>query len=67
MKINFIIPTIFTSIIIALVCGIFYWFEYRPSVIREECAKMVFLQKDISVSNAEVLLKVCLYKYGIKE
>lgn len=37
--------------LLLLVVGWFYWFQYRPSQLRQECTKNVYSNFDISPSN----------------
>lgn len=61
-------------LIILLVLGAFYWFQYRPSEIRKECAKYAKDTKaegikgiDNYIKLQDFLYKDCLKAKGIEK
>ncbi len=46
-------------IVVAILGGVFYWFQWRPSQIREECSK--------GDGIIEVLYKQCLREHGLEK
>lgn len=61
--------------IAALACGWFYWYEYRPSQIRAQCAEVAseYANKPEGVDLEqrtkayEVRYQVCINKEGLEE
>jgi hypothetical protein len=46
--------------------GLFYWYEYRPAMVREACS--VFAEKESAkdVFVYEIIYRHCLRKHGIE-
>jgi hypothetical protein len=56
-------------LILSLVCGGFYWYEYRPSQIKKECSSSI-LEKiknnaNMTADKAEFSYKLCLAAKGL--
>ncbi|PIZ71805.1 hypothetical protein COY07_04265 [Candidatus Peregrinibacteria bacterium CG_4_10_14_0_2_um_filter_43_11] len=61
--------TLLSVIVLLILILSFYWFEIRVSKIRQNCVEKI-TTTDVSGLKAQdydVALKLCLYKYGIKE
>jgi len=46
--------------------GWFYWYEYRPSMIRETCAELAEREADKDLFVYEIIYRHCLRKNGIE-
>jgi len=57
-------------IVILAIGGIFYWFQWRPSEIRKECAKNlleVAKGKNLSADDLKLGLDYCLKSHGLSK
>jgi hypothetical protein len=54
-------------IIIVMVGGWFYWFQLRPSQMRKKCFEAVSSLKDLSFSQANTAIDICLKRYGLEK
>lgn len=60
----------FILAILLIICG-FYWFQYRPSQIKKECAQQAenrAKEKKISIDEADVVkiyYDICLHSEGL--
>jgi len=55
-------------IIAALLGGVFYWFQWRPTQIRKECSEKVIegaKGKNLSASELQIGLDFCLKLHGL--
>lgn len=69
---NFLKENWFKILIGLIIVGLFYWFEFRPTQIRENCIKEFGeIYKEVGeigrAENAEVIFKICLWKNGLAE
>jgi len=56
--------------IVLLIGGAFYWYEFRPFLINKHCSKAVMKSLGgIEISNADIRLRldICLMKYGLEK
>jgi len=52
---------------IVIIAGLFYWYEYRPSQIKKECAKkyMKFILSESQEKDANAKYESCLKLKGL--
>jgi hypothetical protein len=62
-KIQFAVLIIFVFLIVG---GWFYWYEYRPSMVRETCSKMAEKQADNDLFIYELIYRHCLRQNGME-
>lgn len=58
---------IHTVVVLLIISGLFYWFQWRPSEIRKECSKNFtqgYLSSRLSISPSEKYQK-CLHEKGL--
>jgi hypothetical protein len=60
--------TFLALIILALLIGggLFYWYEYRPSIVRERCSIEAEKRADKDAFVYEIIYRHCLRKNGIE-
>lgn len=46
--------------------GLFYWYEYRPSVVRAKCSKEAEKRADTDGFVYEIIYRHCLRSQGIE-
>jgi len=46
--------------------GLFYWFEYRPSIVRERCSVEAEKRADKDAFVYEIIYRHCLRKHGVE-
>jgi hypothetical protein len=63
LKISFLILTAFALLIAG---GLFYWYEYRPSMVRETCSTFAEKESEKDVFMYEIIYRHCLRKHGIE-
>jgi len=66
---NFLYKYKWFLLVIVIVVGSFYWFQWRPSSIKKDCvletAKLLKDQRNITIEEYNLLYKVCLNKKGL--
>ena len=63
-------PSIILIIIVLLILTFsFYWFDIRVSKIRQNCVEKIATidASGLKAEDYDIALKLCLYRYGIKE
>jgi hypothetical protein len=61
------IPLIMLFILVFLFGGgWFYWYEYRPSMVREACSKLAEKEADKDMFIYEIIYRHCLRKNGME-
>lgn len=56
-------------IVLVLILGVFYWYEWRPSQIQKDClvkVKKSIEGKDIPVIDVQRFLDICIKGNGLK-
>ena len=59
----------FIILIILIIGGAFYWYEWRPAQINKECLKKMKVAvagKDVSTIDAQRWLDICIKGSGLK-
>ncbi len=46
--------------------GLFYWYEYRPSMVRERCSIEAEKRADKDAFLYEIIYRHCLRKHGVE-
>jgi hypothetical protein len=46
--------------------GLFYWYEYRPAMVRENCSSFAEKESGKDVFVYEIIYRHCLRKHGIE-
>ena len=62
-KIPLIMLIIFAFLIVV---GWFYWYEYRPSMVREACSNFAEKEADKDMFIYEIIYRHCLRKKGME-
>jgi hypothetical protein len=58
--------TIFMTIAILMAAALFFWYEYRPSVARQQCSVEAIKRADNDSFIYEVIYRHCLRTHGIE-
>jgi hypothetical protein len=63
LKVPLIILIVF---VFSVAGGLFYWYEYRPSMVRETCSKFAEKEADKDLFVYEIIYRHCLRKNGME-
>jgi hypothetical protein len=63
LKVPLIILIVF---IFSVAGGLFYWYEYRPSMVRELCSEFAEKESGKDLFVYEIIYRLCMRKNGIE-
>jgi hypothetical protein len=61
------VPLIILFVSVILIAGgLFYWFEYRPSLVREACSEFAEKESGKDLFVYEIIYRHCMRKNGLE-
>lgn len=61
-----ILPLILAVFLFLIGGGLFYWYEYRPAMVREACSEFAEKESEKDIFIYEIVYRHCLRKHGIE-
>ena len=57
---------ILIALVFSIAGGLFYWYEYRPSMIREACSEFAEKESGKDLFVYEIIYRHCVRKNGLE-
>jgi hypothetical protein len=52
--------------VVSIAGGLFYWYEYRPSMVRELCSEFAEKESGKDLFVYEIIYRHCIRKHGLE-